>query len=271
MLVKNLITGSSPGVLHRNGNPVNWKTQWPRVVTAFFSESPEADPPCPDLTVLTWNSRPTKGLLEQCLDWRGVPYVTLGRHLSSWRNCYKLYLTADALRHVTSPYVIALDADDVLVLDPLHEILRAYQSFGCDIVFGAERQSWPDVECLARFERSIAESPYCHLNSGAWIGRTEACARFFQDCLDEDLGDILKAKRSMTVLYSDQGVTRKAFRRAHPRVLLDYQCRIFQSLFKVPVSGEVLIQADAPPAGDVTASADGRAGVVAEGGAVHEC
>lgn len=241
MVVTNLITGSTPAILHRNGNPANWRSAWQQVVKTFFEQPRLLDPPCPDLTVITWNSRPAKGVLEECLDWRGVPYLTLGRTLKSWRNCYKLYLTADLLPRIKTPYVMALDADDVLVLRPLHEILALFHTFGCDIVFGSEKQSWPEVKAISRFERSIAQSDYCHLNSGAWIGRTDACARLFKDALDEDLDDILAAKRTMLTLYDDQGLTRKAFRRHHPAAQLDYQCRIFQALFKVPVHGEVRI------------------------------
>jgi hypothetical protein len=237
-----LITGSRPAVLHRNGNPTNWRTVWPQVVKAFFEQPRPHDPPCPDLTVITWNSRPARGVLEECLDWRGVPYVTLGRSLKTWRNCYKLYLTADLLPRIKTEYVMALDADDVLVLSSLKEILETFRSFHCDVVFGSERQSWPDVPAIARFERSIAESDYCHLNSGAWIGKTSACARLFKDALEEDLDDILAAKRTMLTLYDDQGLTRKAFRRHHPAARLDYQCRIFQALFRVPVQGEILIE-----------------------------
>jgi hypothetical protein len=242
MVVSNLTTGSRPGVLHRNGNPAQWRLAWQHVVKAFFDEPRTIDAPCPELTVITWNSRPVKGVLEECLDRRGVPYITLGRRLTSWRNCYKLYLTADLLPRITTPYVMALDADDVLVVSPLQEILRVFRTFECDMVFGAEKQSWPDVESIAAFERSIALSATCHLNSGAWIGRTDACARLFKDALDEDLDDILAAKRTAFTMYDDQGLTRKAFRRHHPAAQLDYQCRIFQALFRVPVHGEVLIE-----------------------------
>lgn len=242
MIVTNLITGSTPAILHRNGNPTNWRIAWKHVVQAFFEQPRRTDPPCPDVTVLTWNSRPAKGVLQECLDWRGVPYVTLGTTLQSWRNCYKVYLNADALQRIDTPYVMALDADDILMLQPLHEILERFRSFDCDVVFGSERQSWPDVKSIERFERSIARSPYCHLNSGAWIGRTEACARLFKDAMDEDLDDILAAKRTMLTMYDDQGLTRKAFRRHHPAAQLDYQCRIFQALFRVPVHGELTIE-----------------------------
>ena len=64
----------------------------------------------------------------------------------------------------------------------------------------------------------------------------------FKDALDENLDDILADKRTMLAMYDDQGLTRKAFRRHHPAAQLDYQCRIFQALFRVPVEGELTIE-----------------------------
>ena len=179
MHVTNLITGTTPGVIHRNGNPPEWQSQWQQAVARFFEETPESTGPIPELTVLTWNNRRTKSLLERCLDHWGASYLTLGKQLPKWRHDMKVYLNAEALAHVTSEYVMALDADDVLVIAPLRRVIAEFQSFDCEILFGGEKNSYPEVPYLADFERSIAESAYCHLNSGAWIGRTDACRRFF--------------------------------------------------------------------------------------------
>ena len=242
MLLRNLITGSTPGVLHRNGNPAEWQLRWEQTVAAFFAEAPEPCDPCPELTIVTWSNRPTKSVLERCLDrWR-LPYVILGRRVPEWRNDMKLYLNATALAHARSAYVLALDSDDVLVISSPQRILAEFQSFGCEMLFSTEKNSRPEVPNLTDFERSIAESPYCHLNSGAWIGNTDACRRFFVDCLAEDNGDILALHPTRTIFRDDQGPTRKTFRRYHPSARLDYQCRIFQSLSGVEIDGEVLIQ-----------------------------
>ena len=243
MLVSNLITGSTPAILHRNGDPAEWRARWPQIVADFFAESQQPCGPSIDLTVLTWNNRPTKTLLERCLDRWGVPHLVLGEDLPKWRPDMKVYLNAEALARVKSEYVMALDADDVLVVSPFGHVVAAFQAFECDIVFSGEKNSYPAVPYIEEFERSIAESPYRHLNSGAWIGRTSACLRFFRDCLDEDRHDLLAAQPSLHVLRDDQGVTRKTFRRYHPATKLDYHCRVFQSLFDVPLEGEVLIAA----------------------------
>jgi hypothetical protein len=241
MLVKNLITGTTPRVLHRNGNPSPWHERWHHIVEAFFSERQEAATPCANLTILTWSNRPTKCLLEQCLDRWQMPYVTLGRNLPEWRNDMKVYLNAAALREVSTEYVLALDGDDVLVISEPRQVLIDFWDFGCDLLFSTERNSCPDVPFLTDFEQSVSEPPYCFLNAGAWIGRTEMCRRFFRDCLDEDNGDILAVHPTKTIFRDDQGLTRKTFQRHHPAARLDDRCRIFQSLFDVPLDGEVLI------------------------------
>lgn len=243
MLIRNLITGTTPRILHRNGNPPEWQARWEEIVAAFFAETPERYDPCPELTILTWSNRPTATLLEQCLDRCGVPYLTLGREVPEWRNDVKLYLNAAALADVSSPYVLALDGDDILVVSSPRQILADFQSFGCDILFGTERNSAPGVPYLTEFERSIAESPYCFLNSGGWIGTTDACRRFFRDCMREDNGDILAVHPTKSIFRDDQGITRKTFQRYYPAARLDDRCRIFQSLFSVPLDSEVLIEA----------------------------
>jgi hypothetical protein len=259
MLVRNLVTGTTPCVLHRNGNPVEWKTAWEEVVAAFFAEARQPCEPCPELTVLTWTNRPDTSLLERCLERWGIPCVTLGRRLPEWRNDMKLYLNVEALERVTTPYVMALDADDVLVVAGAREILDTFRSFECDIVFSAEKNNWPRVPLLSDFEESIAESAYRYLNSGAWIGTTEACRRFYADCLTEDNGDLVAVHTMEAVFRDDQGVIRKTFQRYHPAARLDYHCRMFQSLNQVPPNDEVLIEAvgrmPAPPSTHLASSA----------------
>lgn len=241
MLVKNLLTGTTPCVLHRNGNPAEWRARWERLVGEFFEEAHAPCEPCADLTVITWRTQPARSIVERSLERWGVPCVTLGRALPEWRNDMKLYLNVEALERITSPYVMGLDADDVLVVAPAAEMLAAFRTFDCDLVFSAEKASWPPVPFLTQFEAGIAESAYAHLNSGAWIGTADACRRFFRDCLQEDDGDIVGAHPTRGAFRDDQGRTRKTFRRWHPAARLDYHCRLFQSLWAVPLDGEVLI------------------------------
>lgn len=209
----------------------------------FFDEPNTPYESCSELTVITWRTRATQSVTERSLERWGVPCLTLGRYLPEWRNDMKLYLNVEALECVTSPYVMGLDADDVLVVAGPHRILAAFREFNCDLLFSTEKESWPPVPSLTEFEASISESPYAFLNSGAWIGKTDACRRFFRDCFNEDDGDIVAAHPVRGTFRDDQGRTRKTFRKYHPAAKLDDHCRIFQSLWAVPLDGEVLISA----------------------------
>jgi len=248
MLVKNLITGSTPCILHRNGTPPQWAARWEQAVADFFRQDLEPFEPCPELAILTWNTRPTTSLLERCLERWDTTCLTLGRNLPRWRMDMKAVLNADALERVTAEYVLAVDATDVLVVSPPRRVITEFQSYGCDILFSGERNSYPEVPHLEDFERSIAESPYCHLNAGAWMGRTEAARRFFKDCLKEHNTDLVEAHPAAHVLRDDQGLTRKTFKRYYPAAQVDYHCRVFQSLFKVTPDSEVLITLGHPSA-----------------------
>jgi hypothetical protein len=245
MIVRNLLTQTTPAVLHCNGNPPEWRPHWPGIVDAFFAEAHQPCDPVPDLTVMTWNSRPDKSLLERCLDARNIPHLVLGKQVTRWRPYVKLFLNAEALARVETEYVMAMDASDVLMVGCPGDVLAAFKAMGCDLLFSSERNSYPKAPFLYEFEKSIGEGPYRHLNSGAWIGRTEACRRFFEECAREDNSDILAAHPAKHVVADDQGVTRKTFRRLHPLARLDYHCEIFQSMFKVPVEGELSIVAGA--------------------------
>ena len=242
MIVRNLVTGTSPGIVHRNGTPPDWEGRWPHIVADFFAEPIARAEPCPELTILTWSTRPEKSVLERCLDRLGVTYQTLGKRLPEWRNDMKLYLNAEALARVQSEYVMALDADDILIVSGPRQILADFQSFNCDIVFSTEKNNWPDVAFLAEFEASIAATAYRYLNSGAWIGRTAACRRFFEDCLATDTGDIIAGHPGRAAVFrDDQGVTRKMFRKYYPAAKLDDRCLLFQSLRGVAAAGEVVV------------------------------
>src|SRR5688572_19473969 len=114
MIVRNLLTQTTPAVLHCNGNPPEWRPHWPGIIDAFFAEAHRPCDPVPELTVMTWNSRPEKSLLERCLDARGIPHLVLGKQVTRWRPYVKLFLNAEALAHVDTEYVMAMDASDVL-------------------------------------------------------------------------------------------------------------------------------------------------------------
>jgi len=89
------------------------------------------------------------------------------------------------------------------------------------MLFNGELVSYPKNDEIALFERSCyhAESPFCYLNSGVWIARTEF--------LKEVIGDILSIRSSRP--RSDQEIYRKLHKKYYPKIQVDSKCEIFQT------------------------------------------
>jgi len=225
--VVNLVFDARPLVVHAPGL-TGKNLLWQAVKTEFFLSERRSYGGAAGLTILTWNNRRQPGVLQQCLDHLGVPHVVLGQGVRHWKNLYKNRLTHEALAEVTTPYVMGLDAADVLVLGHPQAILDRFRGeFSCKLLIGAETHCFPEIAELRRFEDSLpgATSPWHYLNSGMWIGETGFCREFFRVAAETEPwpGDERFQR-------SDQGVLKKVFRRFYPQALLDTQCRMFQNL-----------------------------------------
>lgn len=201
-----------------------------RVFCDVVLSQPRRQCPCPEATVLTWNSgeRPAKpcGLLEKSLDRLGVPTLVLGRGTTAWTNRLKFALTADALERIETPFVIGADSCDVVFFDDPHlAVERFRRHFTCDLLFNATgSRCWPDLPEFVAFESSLpmaAVSQQRHwLNSGLFIGRTEFLRGYFRRLAQEP--PVAGFERS------DQAVIKRTWPEFYPRVQIDYLSLIFQ-------------------------------------------
>ncbi len=131
MKVQCRITKTHPVILHApgggpteplKGSHPKHQTQHPtwQTLLKHWQKSP-APEPGPDLsrelTVITWNTSQNKSILELSLEKLGVPCKVLGRGHRNWSNSLKLEIAIKFLTTVNTPYVLALDAYDVLVID----------------------------------------------------------------------------------------------------------------------------------------------------------
>jgi len=208
---------TSPLVLHCPGLVEKRHPIWPPAWRAVSGVPRGAWPAAPELSILTWSDQPRGSTpFERCLDQLGIPYTTLAPEPGTrWVNYLKLPLAWAALDAVRTRYVMACDAADVLLFGPPVEILRRFRALsapgarlaGCKLLFAAERNQFPrarDQRQALRAERRMAEAadelPFCHLNSGFFIGETEACRRW--------LTRAMETKRSRKRPLSDQAVWR---------------------------------------------------------------
>lgn len=195
-----------------------------------------------NLTIITWNNSKRKGILEKVLDRYRAKCITLGKG-RPWKRKNKLLLNVESLKCINTEYTMGVDCYDVIILS-FKDIISRFTNMKCQMAFGAEINDYPKVPSLKKFELSIAESRFCHLNSGCWLGKTDYCLEFFKDCLAADSSDILAADPRKHISNDDQGITRKIFRNRFPDVKLDYNCDIFQclyGLYKEVIVGELML------------------------------
>jgi hypothetical protein len=213
-----------------------------------------------DLTLITWNNSSEKGILEECLDDMGAPYIVLGKGIKKWKNISKLRLIGDALANIKTKYVMGLDSYDVMLLGNPREVVKRFKDFSCGMLFNAGVKFYPSChrfeeagECFItrdweEFQAKLSDSYWKYLNGGVWIGKTTFCRRFFADCLSrkpEELVSLgrLPLKRGahyQKVADSEQVVLNWAFRDYFPQVQLDYNCEIFLNLNNVPDYGRYI-------------------------------
>lgn len=227
---RNTTFDTEPLVIHGQGDDFT-KPFFAEVRDAFFAtpskELINSASLRPELTILTWNSRETPGLLERSLDHLGLPYIVKGRGIADWSNSRdKPRLTVEALHEIDTPYVLAVDSFDAFVAgDPLRLIADFETHFEADLVFNGGKVNWPNVAEFKRFEEGLPgaqESEFRYLNGGAWIGRLDFCRRFFAEA----------CATAPVAIHpeSEQGILKQLLPRHVPRVQIDYRCRMFQTL-----------------------------------------
>ncbi len=200
--------------------------------------------------VCCWN-QPEQSVVGAGLDHLGIDYVVLGRDVRPWENFSKINLVLDYLRNRSrADYVLHLDASDVLLAGDPAEVLNRFQEhFTADIVFNAERNSFPGsrqfgryyqpdepfsvlseerIAAIEAFERSTYPGPPFFFNSGCFIGKREAVIELFTTA--QDLKGFIPEEPWTTC---DQPPLRELHRRFFPRIQMDAKEVIFQSLFMI--------------------------------------
>ena len=195
----------------------------------------------PNLDIVLCHNYSEAPLAERCLNHYGIRgFHVLGQHISKFRQFHKVPLVLEFLKTKSAAeYVLYLDAKDVLVCgDPTILLERFVWEFSCDILFNAEKGSYPSsifglstsdtpkVSAIEHFEKATYRGPFLHLNSGCYIGRRGALIELLEEAMAME--GYLESFPN-----DDQGIFRELHRKYYPRVQIDHACRIFQSLYLV--------------------------------------
>jgi hypothetical protein len=226
-MVRNRLFNTQPAIIHAQGS-LSHIRHWQPIKEAFFAQTPQRGAAPAGLRVFTWNNgHGAMGMFERSLAHQSLSCSVLGAGIEPWINAlHKPALSAAFLKGVSEEYVLGVDSRDAILIGDLERLLATFvQHFEAELVFSADRLNWPNVKEFYRVEKALAADrpgDFHFLNSGAFIGRTSFCRDFFAHAARTPPHPALPS--------ADQGVFKQLFPMYHPRVQLDYECRLFQNI-----------------------------------------
>jgi hypothetical protein len=279
MYVNNLVTGNSPLIIHapglhhsRHKDFIHMATNpyWVPILGNWENKSPalRGKNHRDDLTIITWNSTDIKGYCEQSLERLGWDYLCLARNITPWRFIDKMNTALQMMDSIKTPYVMALDSFDVIVLRDPSEAVEKFKKMNCDMLINGEKNYHPDFGIMTtgryavtdqwkKYEMSLTKSPWKFLNAGALISKTG----FYKECLAKCLehheavkenpekfslprDPVFKKYPDYKVCNDDQMLFHWLFFDYYPRIMIDYDMNIFFNTVHTALDRKKLIIED---------------------------
>jgi len=203
---------------------------------------------CEDLEILTWNTYKEKSLLENYC------YCTvLGCGFKNWNNTDKIVCCCDHIDNISTNYIIGFDGFDVIPID-VEGIVRRFEKMNCEMLFSSDKVYFPCgfdkiTKNWKEFQIKTSDGVYNFLNGGAWIAKSDFFKTFFRECLskiqiikklvlENKLPSIMPPFNINNVTFvpkkppylSEQMILNCVYKEFYPRVKIDNNCEIFQTL-----------------------------------------
>jgi hypothetical protein len=214
-MIKNLIYNTNPIIFHAQGK-LKFCPLWTNIkdVCSSLKKIPS------ELAIVTFNNGNTVGGKEiGCFEQSIQNQCTImGKEIINWRNALKIQLTVEFLENTKVDYILSADSSDVVVYS-FDNIIESFENKKCQMLYNAEMHCYPNKN-NSEIEKSKFKKPFCHLNSGVWIGKREFALEFYKE-----LQLIINEKT-----ISDQGCIREIYLKWYPKILIDDNCSIFQTL-----------------------------------------
>ena len=251
--------GMWPCIYHGNGVSKNEKLFEKIKEIEETINYEESKPDIFNITVFTWSVPEERVLLQECFKRMGIEDSLVVIPITkpfNWLD--KIKKMHEYMPYVKTKYVMALDSTDVIVStdnrgDLWKNLINVFEDMNCNMLWNAEKNSWPNDTNLLQlkdrlmkveqFERKLylnhLGSGYCHLNSGAFIGKTDYVKGFYKKLWDITEPYYTRGENEM-LFGGDQGFVRLAAVEEFPECIIDYECRIFQT-FNRTHAGEINI------------------------------
>jgi len=212
----------------------------------------EKDPREHSITILTWSIPEERTLLQDNFKRMGIEdSITIMPISKPFNWLSKIKLLHEYMPYVKTKYVMALDATDVMIStdnrgELWQNLINVFEDMNCSMLWNAEKNSWPsttshnvlknELSLMRGFEEKLylshLDSQYCYLNSGAFIGHTEYVKGFYQRLWD--LTEPYYGRGEDEGMFGgDQGFVRMIQSTEFPKMVIDYECRIFQTFNRI--------------------------------------
>jgi len=185
----------------------------------------------PGVTFVTYSNRSRQSLIERCYEAYGIRGVAvLGRGVACWDWAVKVRLVLEYLDSgaCATPYVVATDADDMLLAGDPAPLLERFLSYSCGILFCNTFVDWPPHRGYRDFEtlRYYARPLHCHLSAGGLVAERGVLASRLRELLSAYerkepwawVGDV----------FDDQLGWRHLHHEHYPAIQVDCDCRVFK-------------------------------------------
>jgi hypothetical protein len=177
-------------------------------------------------TLITENlerNSPLKFQLEQS----GIPHLNLGAEarIREWTRSRKPIINHRNLHKISTPYVLMLDARDVVIAGKLSDYVPELERKGVEILCNATTRPFPDIEVEHIENRERRFGKFCYLNAGVMFGKTEAIKHMYQYIVD--------AIPKYPDIDSEQFHVRCYWKDYPKKIGIDWECRVFQLVPRV--------------------------------------
>lgn len=226
MTVENLVHGTSPVIIHRNGGgggPYG-RSIFETLKKGLPEKKPSyaGEPRIGDLTIATWAPAG-----EHSRNWAQRSLWRVGLDCEVLSPCRrveeKIQLTLGMT--VSTKYVMFLDLFDVVVLGDPRLSIEEMNKRGCKALFASELGHFPNISTKS-FEQSKAVVPFQFLNSGCIVAEWD----YLRTILDRERE---LTRTELALGGGDQRVYKVLYQKYFPDIQIEDQCRVFQCLYCV--------------------------------------
>ena len=180
MIIVDKVFRSRPLVIHSPRSVERNKDFfWDKVVEQLFNSPSQNIGPVQDLTIVTWNTSKSKGILEKSLDHLGIPYRVLGKQFLNWNNLQKITTLCKEIPSISTKFIMGIDSYDAVVIGDPKYIIERFLKTGLKLCYNGAIEHYGLCPTLKIEDKLYPEEQIRHLNGGVFIGYTKFVKEFF--------------------------------------------------------------------------------------------